>query len=446
MKHHTPYTVHHTPYTFHLSLFILAIAFASCQVDKKDYTSFVKDAAGYHVISSGDVDIDQQYSVWAEQLGSTPSDVDPSDPNGYNQVEGKSTFMQMFSPLMNMITNSTVHQIVGTYQSEYKGQPIILSGNMYVPKSKQCKGLIMACHYTYAALCESPSQGPTLSALLATKGYAVVDADYVGFGVTYQMVHPYLDKTATGRAVADFGRLARPFLEANGYTFLTNDIFIFGYSQGGHAAVATQEFIESHPDYLADLPITRVLCGGGPYDPMVTYDVAKKTDVIGFPAVVPMFLQGTIYANDLNDKSLSLPITEADFLSDEMLKDDRYKTWLNSKAYTMDQVNLMMKAIGCGKFSTILRLEAMKEDYPQNKILFQKLKENATTSFCPKSPMYIFHSKGDDVVTFENAEILRKSFHNLGADESRIEYDFGEYGSHRSGLLKFHIKVLKMLK
>jgi hypothetical protein len=424
----------------------IALAFASCQADKKDYTSFVKDAAGYHVISNGDIDLDKQYPVWADQLGKMPSDVDPCDPNGYNQVEGKSTFMQMFSPLMNMITYSTVHQIVGTYQSEYKGQSITLSGNMYVPKSKRCKGLIMACHYTYAALSESPSQGPTLSALLATKGYAVIDADYVGFGVTYQMVHPYLDKAATGRAVADFGRLARPFLEANGYTFETNDIYIFGYSQGGHAAVATQEFIESHADYLKDLPITRVLCGGGPYDPMVTYDVAKKTDVIGFPAVVPMFLQGTIYANDLNDKSLSMPITEADFLSEAMLKDDRYKVWLNSKAYTMDQVNLLMKGIGCGKFSTILRPEALEEDYPQNKILFQKLKENATTNFCPVSPMFIFHSKGDDVVTFENAEILQKRFRELGADESKIEYDFADYGTHRSGLLKFHMKVLKMLK
>ena len=426
---------------------ILALVLASCQADKKDYTSFVKDAAGYHVISDGDVDLDNQYPVWADQLGNVPSDVDPCDPEGYNQVEGKSTFMQMFSPLMNMITYSSVHQIVGTYQSEYKGQPIMLSGNMYVPKSKKCKGLIMACHYTYAALSESPSQGPTLSALLATKGYAVVDADYVGFGVTYQMVHPYLDKKATGRAVADFGRLARPFLEANGYTFETNDIYIFGYSQGGHAAVATQEFIESHPDYYKDLPLTKVYCGGGPYDPKVTYDVAKKTDVIGFPAVVPMFLQGTIYANDLNDKSLALPIKEEDFLSDEMLKDDRYKTWLNSKAYTMDQVNLLMKGIGCGKFSTILRPEAMGgEEYAPNKVLFAKLAENATTNYCPKTPMYIFHSKGDDVVTFENAEMLQKAFRDLGADESKIEYDFGEYGTHRTGLLKFHIKVLKMLK
>jgi acetyl esterase/lipase len=407
----------------------------------------VKDAAGYHVISDGDVDLDNQYPVWADQLGNVPPDVDPCDPEGYNQVEGKSTFMQMFSPLMNMITYSSVHQIVGTYQSEYKGQPIMLSGNMYVPKSKKCKGLIMACHYTYAALSESPSQGPTLSALLATKGYAVVDADYVGFGVTYQMVHPYLDKNATGRAVADFGRLARPFLEANGYTFETNDIYIFGYSQGGHAAVATQEFIESHPDYYKDLPLTKVFCGGGPYDPKVTYDVAKKTDVIGFPAVVPMFLQGTIYANDLNDKSLALPIKEEDFLSDEMLKDDRYKTWLNSKAYTMDQVNLLMKGIGCGKFSTILRPEAMGgEEYAPNKVLFAKLAENATTNYCPKTPMFIFHSKGDDVVTFENAEMLQKAFRDLGADESKIEYDFGDYGTHRTGLLKFHIKVLKMLK
>lgn len=427
------------------SLCLIPLFFSSCQADKKDYTSFVKDAAGYHVISDGDVDLDKQYPVWAEQLGNIPSDVDPSDPEGYNQVEGKSTFMQMFSPLMNMITYANVHQIVGTYQSEYKGKPIILSGNMYVPKSKKCRGLILACHYTYAALCESPSQGATLSALLATKGYAVVDADYVGFGITYQMVHPYLDKTATARAVADFGRIARPFLEANGYTFETNDIYVFGYSQGGHSAVATQEFIESHPDYYKDLPLTKVFCGGGPYDPMVTYDVAKKTDVIGFPAVVPMFLQGTIYANDLNDQALAMPITEADFLSDEMLKDDRYKTWLNSKAYTMDQVNLLMKSIGCGKFSTILRPEAMKEDYPQNAILFQKLKENATTNFCPKTPMYIFHSKGDDVVTFENAEILQNRFRELGADESKIEYDYGDYGVHRSGLLKFHMNVLKML-
>ena len=425
---------------------ILVLVFASCQVDRKDCSSFVKDAAGYHVISEGDVDLDKQYSVWADQLGNIPSDVDPCDPDDYNQVEGKSTLMQMFSPLMNMITYAKVHQIVGTYESEYKGKPIILSGNMYVPRSKKCKGLIMACHYTYASLSESPSQGPTLSSLLATKGYAVVDADFVGFGVTYQMVHPYLDKLATGKAVADFGRLARPFLEANGYTFETNDIFLFGYSQGGHAAVATQEFIESHPDYYQDLPLTKVYCGGGPYDPKVTYDVAKATDVIGFPAVVPMFLQGTIYANDLNDPSLVLPISEEDFLSDEMLKDDRYKVWLNSKAYTMDQVNLFMKGIGCGKFSTILRPEAMEESYPQNTILFAKLKENATTDFYPQTPMYIFHSKGDDVVTFENAEILQSSFREMGADESKIEYDFGDYGSHRSGLLKFHIKVLNMLK
>lgn len=417
----------------------LILALVSCQRDKVDYTSFVKDAHGFHVLSDGDVDLDKQFDVWADQLGSEPSDVDPSDPNGYNQVEGKTTFMQLFSPLMNMVTYAKVHQIVGTYESEYKGKPIILSGNMYVPKSKKCKGLILACHYTYAALCESPSQGPTLSALLANKGYAVVDADYVGFGITYQMVHPYLDKAATARAVADFGRLARPFLEANGYLFETGEVIIFGYSQGGHAATAVQEFIETHPDYYKDLPLTKVYCGGGPYDPKTTYDVAKATDVIGFPAVVPMFLQGTIYANDL-------PITEADFLSDEMLKDDRYKKWLNSKAYTMDQVNILMKSIGCGQFSTILREEAMDNDYEHNKTLFKALADNSTATYCPKTPMYIFHSKGDDVVTFKNAEALQAKFRELGADESQIEYDFGDYGSHRSGLLKFHMNVLKMLR
>ena len=60
----------------------------------------MKDAAGYHVLSDADVDLDKQFPVWADQLGSEPMEVDPCDPNGYNQVEGKSTFMQMFSPLL----------------------------------------------------------------------------------------------------------------------------------------------------------------------------------------------------------------------------------------------------------------------------------------------------------------------------------------------------------
>lgn len=408
---------------------------ASCQRDEVTFTSF----NGFTVTGESTINIDKQLPVWADQIGDVPDATDPSDPNGYNQVEGKSTFMQMFSPLISMLTYKDVHQIAGTYRSEYKGQPITLSGKMYVPKSGQIKGLVLACHYTYAALSESPSQNPTLSALLATAGFAVVDADYVGFGVTYQMVHPYLDKQATAHAVADLGLLARPFLEANGYTFASDDVYIFGYSQGGHAATAVQEFIESHEEYSSKLKLKKVFCGGGPYDPKVTYDVAKASDYIGFPCVVPMFLQGTIYAQDL-------PMTEADFLSDSLLYQDRYKQWLNSKAYTMDQVNILMKSVGCDKFSKILRPEAMDNNYAKNVILFEALSKNATTTYAANTPMYIFHSNEDDVVPVENAIALRKSFEDRGADQSMIEYDFGNYGSHRSGLLKFHINVLKMMK
>ena len=45
---------------------ILVLAFVSCQVDKKDYTSFVKDAAGYHVISDGEVNLDNQFPPYDE--------------------------------------------------------------------------------------------------------------------------------------------------------------------------------------------------------------------------------------------------------------------------------------------------------------------------------------------------------------------------------------------
>lgn len=418
--------------------FILVLALVlltSCQRDEVTFTSF----NGFSVTDESVIEMDKQFLIWADQIGDVSDATDPSDPEGYNQVEGKSTFMQMFSPLINMLTYSQVHQVAGTYTSQYKGQPIILSGKIYAPKSGKLKGLVLACHYTYAALTESPSQNATLSALLATAGFAVVDADYVGLGVTYQMVHPYLDKEATARAVADLGLLARPFLEDNGYTFLSDDVYIFGYSQGGHAATAVQEFIESQPNYSSRLKLKKVFCGGGPYDPKVTYDVAKSNDYIGFPCVVPMFLQGTIYAQDL-------PMTEADFLSDSLLYQNRFKQWLNSKAYTMDQVNILMKSVGCDKFSTILRKEALSNDYPKNVILFDALSRNATTTYAAKTPMYIFHSTADDVVPVDNAYALRRSFEEQGVDSSIIEYDFADYGSHRSGLLRFHIEVLKKMQ
>ena len=95
-----------------------------------------------------------------------------------------------------------------------------------------------------------PKCGPThervtvdyMALPLVGHGYAVVAADYPGMGVD-EGIYAYGVGDAEGRGILDAVRAARQFKDArfDGATDLTDELFLYGHSQGGHATLFAQQ-------------------------------------------------------------------------------------------------------------------------------------------------------------------------------------------------------------
>lgn len=99
-----------------------------------------------------------------------------------------------------------------------------------------------------------------LSAVYASRGYAVVASDYLGLGRSRYPFHPYLHAASEASAIVDALRAARNAGPQFGARF-SGQVMLGGYSQGGHAAMAAQRAIEQDHAAEFDLVATAPMSG-----------------------------------------------------------------------------------------------------------------------------------------------------------------------------------------
>ena len=281
-------------------------------------------------------------------------------------------------------------------------------------------------HYTIGANFECPSETFPMEALFAAKGYAVAVADYIGFGITADRVHPYMHTESTARSVVDMGLAVIPYLEHIGRAPENNEVILFGYSQGGSTTLAVMDMLQD--EFFDEMPIKMVYAGGGPYDLAATFDVSMETGVTGIPCAIPMIVQGV-------NEGENLGLDMADFFKPRLL--ENYKDWINSKRYTVSQIN---KNIQSKDLHDIMTDEGRDKNSRGTARLYTALLKNSTLNFRPYSPIYLFHSRQDQTVPFINA--LKAEQYFKGND---IRYDFGDYGIHSMGAVRFILTAYKDL-
>jgi hypothetical protein len=161
-----------------------------------------------------------------------------------------------------------VYQVV--YKTTVDGNEINASGLICVPTSPGNYPVISFQNGTNTVNAEAPSLFPgnfnyQLVEIIASLGYAVVIADYPGFGESSQIPHPYLIKEPTVRSLVDLLYTAKETgsSEFPGITF-KNEYYLLGYSQGGWATMSLHKALEL--DYKSDFNLKGSSCGAGPYD------------------------------------------------------------------------------------------------------------------------------------------------------------------------------------
>ena len=192
---------------------------------------------------------------------------------------------------------------VTSYRIEYltvgaTGQTVKASGLVSVPdKPAGAKSPVLSYqHGTIFRDAEAPSNNAVaseISVVMASLGYIVLAPDYVGYGVSKGVPHPYLQAAPMAASVIDFLTAAKTWRQQTG-VYDNQQLFLTGYSEGGYATMAAHRALQAgNLPHLQQLRM--VVPGAGPYNVQATLDslidiVRDKNKVLG-ALIQPGFLK-----------------------------------------------------------------------------------------------------------------------------------------------------------
>jgi len=169
---------------------------------------------------------------------------------------------------------------IDVYQLQYNtvgatGEATTASGAMMVPTGTDagCQGprpLLLYAHgtstdhaYNIADLNNTENaEGLLIAAVFAAHGYIVVAPNYAGYDTSTLPYTPYLNADQSSKDMIDALTAARSALPTSFAPSTTDNgkLFITGYSQGGHAAMATHRAMQA-----AGMTVTASAPMSGPY-------------------------------------------------------------------------------------------------------------------------------------------------------------------------------------
>lgn len=179
---------------------------------------------------------------------------------------------------------ATPRYAVQAYRLNYvtldgQGQEILASALVALPQ-KPAGALSPVFSYQHGTIkhdADAPSHladigGPEV--ILASLGYIVLAADYVGYGASKGAAHPYLLAGPSASAVIDLLTAAKYWRQTQ--RVLDNkQLFLAGYSEGGYVTMATQKMLQTGTS-IHRSEVVSVAPGAGPYNVGLTLDEGLK--------------------------------------------------------------------------------------------------------------------------------------------------------------------------
>jgi hypothetical protein len=223
--------------------------------------------------------------------------------------------------------------------------------------------------------------------------------DYLGLGSSPGF-QAYTHAQSEATCVVDALRAGRSLCGSNNVT-LNGQLFLTGYSQGGHVTMAAHRELET--SHTNEFTVTASAPCSGPYD----LGGVTIEGILANPAYPNVWYFPILLA-------AYLPIYQLGDTVEELLAEPYRRTLppLLDGAHTVAQLGAAMPA----DMFAILRPD-FQADFRTNvsNPLRQALLDNNTYSWTPKTPVTMFHCQGDRDVVFANAEVAYQSFTNRGA-------------------------------
>ena len=138
-----------------------------------------------------------------------------------------------------------------TYTTSYKGEAVAASGLIMVPVGITSDAAIVSLqHGTEFRKDDAPSVKGGFQGLefFASAGYIALMPDFLGYGTSKSIFHPYYDEEHASSTVIDLVKAAKEFLNEQKIVF-NEKLFLAGYSEGGYVTLAAAKEIDENPDH-----------------------------------------------------------------------------------------------------------------------------------------------------------------------------------------------------
>lgn len=317
------------------------------------------------------------------------------------------------------------------YKTLYKGEEITASGLLSVPNTEDKVPISSFQHGTIAMHNETSTVNWTSYfqiAWLASSGYMLLIPDFIGFGSSKEVLHPYYEAETTGRSIIDMVKAATEFARSEHVAF-DGRLFLAGYSEGGFATMAAHKYIEENPVSGIELIASAPASGG--------YDVKNMQEY---------FFSLDEYAQPFYIAYVAMAYTDYYDWSDPMSLyfNDPYASRIpdlfdGNHSYS-DINNQLTNSIAELINPDMLAGSDTNPAYSHIKSAFE---ENSLTNWVPEAKMYMYHGTDDITVPYHNSEITYDKLMQNGTSPGTIEFIPLEGKTHSTSFYPYLLDVVE---
>ncbi len=320
------------------------------------------------------------------------------------------------------------------YKTPYDGATINGSGLIVLPKTTQEVGMLSFQHGTLINRNEAPSnfsvsENTLLYGAIGSAGFIGVIPDYLGFGSSSSILHPYYVEDLTASAVIDMLKAANELAEQKAITF-NGKLFLAGYSEGGYATMATHKAIEE--DGLDGFNLVASFPAAGAYDLKGVQEQIFALEQYDNPHYLAYLARA--YQLEYDQNNLLTDLFKAPYaalipsLFDGQKGADAIDAQLTSSLSDLIQPDVR------SNIDTDQRY-----DY-----LVDAFMENSLTDWTPQTKMFMYHGLSDETVPYQNSVDTYNRLLANGASVNTISLTSLE-GTHSTAIQPYIIDFIPKL-
>ena len=260
----------------------------------------------------------------------------------------------------------------------------------------------------------SGSEVYTFGSVLASQGYVIAAPDYIGYGASRDVPHPYEHRSSLATASLDMLRATREFL-SEGNVNWDKRLYIAGYSEGGYATMALQKKIEEETN--GEFNLVASSCGAGAYDKSAFMRQVVNERSSGSAYINRLYIWVLLTYNRIY--GLNRPMS--------YYFREPYATQVTAKGKDAD-IGVSLNTTFTDSFKKAV-LDGTDVEF------LKAVQDNDIHDWKPRTPTRLFHGDADDTVLYLNSLNAYNAMQKRGA--SNVELVTLRGANHASGILGF---------